>query len=59
MKGQLPLIVRMKGLEPPRPKASDPKSDAAANYATCADSDCKVTNFAPTDKIFVENRLLQ
>ena len=28
--------VRMKGLEPPRPETSDPKSDAATNYATCA-----------------------
>ena len=29
-------IVRMKGLEPPRPKTLDPKSNAATNYATCA-----------------------
>ena len=27
----------MEGLEPPRLSASDPKSGAAANYATCAD----------------------
>ena len=26
----------MKGLEPPRPKAQDPKSCAATNYATSA-----------------------
>ncbi len=26
----------MKGLEPPRPKALDPKSSAATNYATSA-----------------------
>ena len=26
----------MKGLEPPRLSASDPKSDAATNYATSA-----------------------
>ena len=26
----------MKGLEPPRPKTLDPKSNAATNYATCA-----------------------
>lgn len=32
----LHFIVRMKGLEPPRPETSDPKSDAATNYATCA-----------------------
>ncbi len=29
-------IVRMKGLEPPRPETLDPKSNAATNYATCA-----------------------
>ncbi len=29
-------FVRMKGLEPPRPKAQDPKSCAATNYATSA-----------------------
>jgi hypothetical protein len=28
--------VRMKGLEPPRLTAPDPKSGAAANYATSA-----------------------
>jgi hypothetical protein len=30
------LLVRMKGLEPPRLSAPDPKSGAAANYATSA-----------------------
>jgi hypothetical protein len=29
-------FVRMKGLEPPRREAPDPKSGAAANYATSA-----------------------
>lgn len=29
-------IVRMKGLEPPRLSAPDPKSGAATNYATSA-----------------------
>ena len=29
-------FVRMEGLEPPRPKALDPKSSAATNYATSA-----------------------
>jgi hypothetical protein len=29
-------MVRMKGLEPPRLTAPDPKSGAAANYATSA-----------------------
>ena len=32
------IFVRMKGLEPPRPETLDPKSNAATNYATCADS---------------------
>jgi hypothetical protein len=42
----------MKGLEPPRPKAQDPKSCAATNYATSAwrispyKKDCKVTIFS-------------
>lgn len=30
------ISVRMKGLEPPRLSAPDPKSGAAANYATSA-----------------------
>ena len=30
-------FVRMKGLEPRRPESLDPKSNAATNYATCAD----------------------
>ena len=29
-------IVRLKGLEPPRREASDPKSDVATNYTTAA-----------------------
>lgn len=29
-------VVRMKGLEPLRPKTLDPKSNAATNYATRA-----------------------
>ena len=28
--------VRLKGLEPPRREASDPKSDVATNYTTAA-----------------------
>ena len=31
----------MKGLEPPRLTAPDPKSGAAANYATSAKTDCE------------------
>ena len=30
------FLVRLKGLEPPRLSAPDPKSGAAANYATSA-----------------------
>jgi hypothetical protein len=30
------FVVRMKGLEPPRREAPDPKSGAATNYATSA-----------------------
>ena len=30
------FFVRMKGLEPPRREAPDPKSGAATNYATSA-----------------------
>ncbi len=29
-------MVRVEGLEPPRPKTSEPKSDASANSATRA-----------------------
>ena len=35
-KGDFLLLVRMKGLEPPRLTAPDPKSGAATNYATSA-----------------------
>ena len=34
------LFVRMKGLEPPRLSALDPKSSAATNYATSASDIC-------------------
>ena len=34
------LVVRMKGLEPPRREAPDPKSGAATNYATSASRSC-------------------
>ena len=34
----------MKGLEPPRLSALDPKSSAATNYATCANRDAKLQN---------------
>jgi hypothetical protein len=40
-KGLRFCLVRMKGLEPPRLTAPDPKSGAAANYATSAVMDGK------------------
>ena len=45
----------MKGLEPPRLSASDPKSDAATNYATSAESfrRCKSTIFFQIKHIFL------
>ena len=45
--GTVYLIVRKKGLEPPRREAPDPKSGAATNYATSAlgcFKDCKDRN---------------
>ena len=39
------LIVRLKGLEPPRLSAPDPKSGVATNYTTAAKRDCKGTFF--------------
>lgn len=33
-------FVRLKGLEPPRREASDPKSDVATNYTTAALESC-------------------
>ena len=34
------FVVRLKGLEPPRREASDPKSDVATNYTTAAFDSC-------------------
>ena len=41
------FLVRLKGLEPPRLSAPDPKSGAATNYATtaCCFRGCKDTFF--------------
>ena len=39
------ILVRMKGLEPPRLSAPDPKSGAATNYATSAKSRAKIELF--------------
>ncbi len=36
------IRVRMKGLEPPRREALDPKSSAATNYATSANWTAKL-----------------
>ncbi len=36
------IVVRTKGLEPPRRKTPDPKSGAATNYATSANADAKI-----------------
>ena len=41
-------IVRIKGLEPPRRKASDPKSDVATNYTISAPSGTKVAKIHKT-----------
>ncbi len=39
-------VVRMKGLEPPRLSALDPKSSAATNYATSANCGAKIQFFS-------------
>ena len=38
-------FVRLKGLEPPRLSAPDPKSGAATNYATAAKLSAKIRTF--------------
>ena len=46
--------VRIKGLEPPRLSAPDPKSGSATNYATAAEMVCKdKTIYCITKKISV------
>ena len=49
------VCVRMKGLEPIRHSSLDPKSNAATNYATCADSDAKVVNNRDLNKEMAGN----
>ncbi len=44
-------LVRIKGLEPPRRKASDPKSDVATNYTISAQ--ITVSGSAKIGKIFI------
>ena len=57
-------VVRLKGLEPPRREAPDPKSGVATNYTTAAEFGCKDINiflftnkyyfiFAQTDKLYL------
>ena len=46
-------VVRMKGLEPPRLSALDPKSSAATNYATSANCGAKIQLFSIGKSMFV------
>ena len=46
-------VVRMKGLEPPRLSALDPKSSAATNYATSANCGAKIQLFSIGNSILV------
>ncbi len=43
-------IVRLKGLEPPRREAPDPKSGVATNYTTAAGLRGKDSAFSGKDK---------
>ena len=43
------LFVRIKGLEPPRLSASDPKSDVATNYTISAVCSTKVVKFGNSE----------
>ena len=46
------VFVRIKGLEPPRLSASDPKSDVATNYTISAGFEHKGSAFLLIDKFF-------
>ena len=46
-------LVRIKGLEPPRLSASDPKSDVATNYTISAGSSGKGKYFFVNYQIFI------
>lgn len=53
-------MVRMKGLEPPRLSAPDPKSGAATNYATsaiCFFSGAKIESFFGILQLLTENNV--
>ena len=45
--------MRIKGLEPPRLSASDPKSDVATNYTISAGFERKGSAFLLIDKFFI------
>ena len=47
-------MVRLKGLEPSRPKTPDPKSGASTNSATSALADAKLVKNGETGKIFCD-----
>jgi len=47
------FCVRMKGLEPPRLSAPDPKSGAATNYATSAFEGAKLQNITIWQMLFL------
>ncbi len=56
------MLVRKKGLEPPRREAPDPKSGAATNYATSAVGfvkDCKNNENLKIRKYFPENIIVR
>jgi hypothetical protein len=47
-------MVRLKGLEPSRPKTPDPKSGASTNSATSALADAKLVKNGETGKILCD-----
>ena len=47
-------MVRLKGLEPSRPKTPDPKSGASTNSATSALADAKLVKNDETGKILCD-----
>ncbi len=46
--------MRLKGLEPPRLSALDPKSSVATNYTTAAETDYKGNTFILFGNIFLQ-----
>ena len=47
-------MVRLKGLEPSRPKTPDPKSGASTNSATSALADAKLVKNGETGKLILD-----